>query len=215
MRTSLLAAAAAAATVILAAVPAEAQRAPAAAVAPTPFQVTPYMGTMLGTRLADGPLGTSLSTAPAAIYGAQLGVELAPSLAVVGNFGYSTSTLRAGAPLLGGVNFGSTRAMFYDATLQLEIPRPLASGLVFTPLLAAGAGGLHMEAESRGLSASATSPVWVLAAGADLTVGRGMGIRFMARDHVGKLDFREAIGFDVNDSPLHHVALTVGLRLSF
>src|SRR5207237_7937724 len=49
------------------------------------FDFTPYAGYMVFGDLLSGPLGTSLSNAPAPILGVQVGMRIAPNLAVSGN----------------------------------------------------------------------------------------------------------------------------------
>ena len=46
----------------------------------TVFHVSPYAGYMVFGDFIKGPLGTSVSNAPAPIYGAQAGLSIAPNL---------------------------------------------------------------------------------------------------------------------------------------
>jgi hypothetical protein len=70
----------------------------------TVLHVSPYVGVMVFGDYLRGPLGTSVSNAPAPIYGTQVGLSLAPNLSLVGNIGYTQSDIRVGVPILGGLS---------------------------------------------------------------------------------------------------------------
>ena len=74
--------------------------------------------------LFDGPLGTSISNANTALYGAQLGLRVTPTLSVTGNIGYASSDLQANAPIIGGFGVADSRTLVYDGGLELALPLP-------------------------------------------------------------------------------------------
>jgi hypothetical protein len=102
------------------------------------FQLTPYAGYMMFGKFLEGPVGTSLSTKNSPVYGAQLGVQVAPNVALYGNVGYASTNLQVGAPILGHVNVGDSKVWMYDGGLQLDIPVSEFSPV--KPFVQAGAG---------------------------------------------------------------------------
>src|SRR5262245_50199199 len=68
----------------------------------TAFELTPYAGYMIFGDYLKGPLGTSISNAPGALYGVQLGMKIYPNVSLIGNLGYTSSDITAGIPFLGG-----------------------------------------------------------------------------------------------------------------
>ena len=83
----------------------------------TVFHVSPYVGYMVFGDYIKGPLGTSVSNAPSALYGTQVGLSLAPNLSLIGNVAYTTSDIKVGIPILGGVGVGNSSTLLYDAGL--------------------------------------------------------------------------------------------------
>jgi hypothetical protein len=77
------------AALVITAVPAaDAQSRPAA-------RLTPYVGFLASGHIAEGPFGLNIGNAGAPVYGVQLGLNLTPNLAIVGNVGYADSELEA------------------------------------------------------------------------------------------------------------------------
>ena len=181
------------------------------------IQLTPYAGYIMFGNFIDGPLGTSLSRAAGPLYGAQLGLTIAPGVEVVGNFAYSDGDLQVGVPFLGGYSIGRTKALLYDGSIQLDLPAAKRSGLVLAPFVQAGAGAIRWDIDlgSSRLQTSATNLTGNLGAGIDVPLGDAMSIRLMAKDYIGKFDFKEAIGFAPTNKTTHNWALTAGLRLDF
>lgn len=179
--------------------------------APSGVEVTPYAGYMIFEDLVSGPVGTSLGSADGPIFGAQIGVPLLPGLKLVGHVAHVRSSLRAGVPIVGGIDFGNSRAWLYDGGLELSVP--LGSGA--TPFLQVGAGGIRQEFEVSGVGTGATSFALNAGLGLDIPVGSRVGLRLMGRDYVGRFDFREAVLVEVDDEIRHNVALSAGLRISF
>ena len=183
--------------------------------ASTLFDVTPYAGYIVFGNFLTGPLGTSLSNAPAPIFGAQLGMKLAPNVSLIGNLATASSDIKAGVPILGGLTVAHSSIVFYDAGLQLDIPVTSAYGTTFSPFLQAGVGALHYDISQSLVSTTATNLAGNIGAGADIAIGRGMGLRLMAKDYIGKFDFQEATTFDVSSGATHNLAFSAGMRFSF
>jgi hypothetical protein len=179
------------------------------------FDITPYAGYIMFGDFLSGPLGTSLTNAPAPIYGAQIGMKIAPNVSMIGNLAAASTDIQIGLPILGGLSVAHNSMVFYDAGLQLDIPMTSAYGATFSPFVQAGIGGMHYDISQSLVSTTATNLAGNIGAGADIAVGRNVGLRLMAKDYIGKFDFQEATSFDVNAGTTHNVALSAGLRFSF
>jgi hypothetical protein len=215
-----LAGLAAGAALILAPAASQAQsragRAPvAAADASTLFEVTPYAGYMVFGSFLTGPLNTSLSNAPAPVYGAQVGMKIAPNLSMIGNLATASSDIQAGIPFLGGVTVAKSTVVLYDAGLQLDIPMTSAYGATFSPFIQAGVGAMHYDINESLISTTATNLAGNVGAGADIAIGRGMGLQLMVKDYIGKFDFQQATSFDVSAGTTQNFAFSAGMRFSF
>lgn len=182
--------------------PAAAQRAPA-------VEIAPYAGYMVFDDFIDGPLGTSLGGGNGPVYGLQMAIPVTANIALVGNVGYSDSNLRAGIPLVGGIDFGEHSALMYDGGVQLSLPGRLA------PFVQAGIGGMRQEVTVSGLTTDATGLVYSVGGGIDLAITPNVGLRLMAKDYAGEFDFREATFIDIDGGTMHNVALSAGLRFHF
>lgn len=182
----------------------------------TSLEVTPYAGYMMFGRFIDGPLGTSLSSSAAPVYGAQLGLALAPGLKVIGNIAHAAGDLRVGIPLLGGINAGTTSALMMDGGVQLSIPTP-PSRLAYVPFIQAGVGATrwNINLASTSLRTNSTNLTGNVGAGLDLNFGPSVALRLMAKDYIGKFDFRQATSLDVAGKTTNNVAMTAGIRIGF
>ena len=179
------------------------------------FDLTPYVGYMVFGSLVDGPLGTSLSNAPAPVYGAQLGMRLAPNISVVGNIATSSSNIEAGIPFLGGLSVASSRMVLYDGGLQLDIPVTSIAGASVSPFIQAGAGAIRYDITQSFIDVNSTSFAGNVGVGADMAIGNNLGIRLMAKDYIGKFDFKDATFIDFEGKTANNFAFSAGLRLSF
>jgi hypothetical protein len=179
------------------------------------FDLTPYAGYMVFGDYIKGPLGTSLSNAPAPVFGAQLGMRLAPNVSLVGNVATTSSDIKAGIPIIGGFSVAHSNLLLYDAGLQLDIPVTTMGGTSLSPFVQAGAGAIRYDITQSLLSAKATNFAANVGLGADVALGNGLGVRVMAKDYIGKFDFKDATFLDFSGQTAHSFAFSAGLRLSF
>lgn len=188
---------------------------PAQAQRPSVVRVTPYVGYLTFGDYADGPIGTRISNESSAMYGVTLGLDLAPTVSLVGNIGYTDSNVRVGLPLIGGVSIADSKVLLYDAGLQLRLPTLSSLGTGIAPFVEAGAGAIRYEVRTGPLTTNATNFAGNIGAGVDLQLNRNIGLRGAVKDYIGKFDFREATSFDLNSRVAHNVAFTVGLTVGF
>src|SRR5829696_1598852 len=180
---------------------------------PKVFDVTPYAGYMMFGKLFEGPIGTSISAGSGPVYGAQASLTMAKNVALYGNVGYSSSDLKVGLPILGGLNVGNSKALMYDGGVELKIPMQAAS--VVTPFVQGGVGAIRYEVESGFLNTNATNVAYNVGGGVDVRLSPNFGVRVMAKDYLGKFDFKEATTFKVNGKTTNNVALTLGVNFGF
>ena len=179
------------------------------------FEFTPYAGYMIFGDYLKGPLGTSISNAPGALYGVQLGMKLAPNISLIGNVGYSSSDVQAGVPFLGGYSIAHSSTLLYDGGIQLDLPLTTASGLGLKPFAQVGAGAMRYNISESILQTNATNFAANVGVGADVALGQSMGLRLMAKDYIGKFDFHDATQLEVQGQTAHNWALSAGLRFNF
>ena len=162
-----------------------------------------------------GPLNTSLSNAPGLMYGTQAGLSLAPNLTLVGNVGYTSTDMKVGIPLLGGVSVGHSSMLIYDAGLEYALGSLNSGASALTPFVQAGFGAIRYDISASVLTTTATNLAANLGAGADMALSRGIALRVLARDYIGRFNFQDATGFDISGSTAHNFALSAGLRFDF
>ena len=179
------------------------------------FDFTPYVGYMVFGSLMDGPFGTSIGNAPAPVFGAQLGMRLAPNISVVGNVAAASSDIKAGIPLIGGLSVAHSNILLYDGGLQLDVPVMMIAGTSMSPFVQAGAGAMRYEISQSFLSTNATNFAGNVGIGADVAIGNNIGVRLMAKDYIGKFDFKDATFIDYEGKTANSVAFSAGLRMSF
>lgn len=173
-------------------------------------ELVPMAGMLFFDDLITGPVGSRLTNADGAVFGAQLGIPIAGPLALYGSGAYSRSTLDIGVPLVGGFSIADTDAFLIDGGLQLRVPTP---GRI-DPVFQVGAGVMHYRIDAPIVSTSSTSAALTLGAGLDMTITPGLGLRVMAKDYIGKFDFREAAFVNVDGRTGHNLGLVAGLRFS-
>ena len=178
------------------------------------LELTPYAGYMMFGKMVEGPIGTSVSNANSPLYGAQLGLSLTPNIGLVGNVAYASSDLKIGVPFLGGLTVGDTKVLLYDGSLQLRLPTTTTLGGI-SPFVQLGAGAIRYEVENGLIKTTATNAAFNAGVGLDYQLTKNLGVRLMAKDYIGKFDFKDATTFDLEGKTAHNVALSVGLKLGF
>lgn len=182
---------------------------------PTVARVTPYVGYMTFGDYVDGPLGTSVSNEGSLLFGAALGLDVAPQLALVGNIGYTESDVRIKIPIVGGVNVASSKILLYDAGLQYRFGQPATLGRGAIPFVEGGLGAIRYEVSSGPLTTNTTNLAGNIGGGIDVQFTPALGFRGAVKDYIGKFDFEEATTFSLDSKVAHNFAFTVGMTLKF
>jgi hypothetical protein len=178
----------------------------------TGFGITPYAGYMKFGNLVSGPFGTSVRTAGAPVYGAELQLGLVPGLALIGNLAYARSDLEIGAPVVGGLSVGESSALMYDAGLRLRLPLGGATGGI-SPFVQAGAGAMRQDLRLDPVATHSTNFAYNLGGGVDVGLAPRLGLQLMVKDYIGKFDAKEATSLDIEGRTTHNWAVSAGLRL--
>lgn len=179
------------------------------------FNVTPYGGYMVFGDFIKGPVGTSVSMKNGAVYGAQLGMQITPNIALIGNVAHSSSNLQVGVPFLNNLNVGSSSMWLYDGGLQFDIPTG-HSNMPVKPFVQVGAGAIRYEVGAADfLKTTATNFAFNAGAGVEYQMTPGFGLRLSAKDYIGKFDVQEATSINMDTRTVHNWALTAGLRVGF
>lgn len=182
---------------------------------PAAVRVTPYVGYMTFGNYLSGPIGTRIANQSTAVYGAELGFDVAPNVAIVGNIGYADSNVQVGLPIIGGLSIADSKVLMYDGGLQLRLPTTTALGSGIVPFVQGGAGAMRYEIRSGPLKTHATNFAANVGGGIDLQLSRAIGIRGMVKDYIGKFDFKEATQLNLNNNVAHNWVYSVGLNLGF
>lgn len=192
----------------LTAVTAGAQSRPAA-------RLTPYVGFLASGSIANGPFGFHVGNAGAPLYGLQLGINLTPNIAVVGNVGYSDTELEAGLPILGGIGIADSKVLMYDGGLQLRFPAVTRAGTGIVPFVEGGVGAIRQDITVEPVQTHSTNVAFIAGGGVDLQMTNALGIRLMAKDHMSRFDYGEAIGITNEGRRAHNWVLGIGLNLGW
>lgn len=160
-----------------------------------------------------GPIGTRISNQSTAVYGAEVGVDLTPNVALVGNLGYADSNIRVGLPIIGGLSIADSKVLMYDGGIQLRMPATTAFGTGLVPFVQGGAGAMRYEVRTGPLKTQATNFAFNAAVGVDLQLSRAIGIRGTVKDYIGRFDMKEATHLDVRSDMTHNWVFSVGLNL--
>jgi hypothetical protein len=176
-------------------------------------RVTPYVGFLASGSIANGPFGFEIGNAGAPVYGLQLGLNLTPNIAIVGNIGYADSELEAGLPIIGGYSFADSKVLMYDGGLQLRFPVTTRSGTGIVPFIEGGIGAIRNELTVGPVRTTSTNVAMIAGGGLDLQLTNSLGVRLMAKDHMSRFDYGEAIGIPNEGRRAHNWVLGIGLNL--
>ena len=89
------------------------------------------------------------------------------------------------------------------------------AGTSFSPFIQAGAGAIRYDITQSFVDVTSTSFAANVGVGADLAIGNNMGIRLMAKDYIGKFDFKDATFIDFEGKTANNFAFSAGVRFSF
>jgi opacity protein-like surface antigen len=182
------------------------------------FFVGPYAGYMMFGDLFDFQGPTEQSVENSALFGAQAGINLSPSVALLGNLGYAKSafTLENDATNSSQRISGDLGIFLYDASLQFRIPMNNAR---ISPLAQVGVGAIKYTLDTDDLfgESSSNDIAFNVGLGADIAIARGIALRFMAKDYITSLSWNdfEDVDFDDNagENVAHNIGLTLGLQI--
>jgi len=189
--------------------------APVAAQATPTASLTPYVGYLAAGSIANGPFGFQIGNAGAPMYGVQLGINLHKNVALVGNVGYADSQLEAGLPILGGLSVADSKVLMYDGGVQLRLPVTTSGGTGFVPFVEGGFGAIRNEVTAAGLTTRSTNVALVGGGGLDMQMSNNLGLRLMAKDHISRFDFGEALGINAEGRRAHNWVVGVGLNIGW
>jgi hypothetical protein len=196
------------AALVFSAVPVAAQSGPSA-------RLTPYVGFLAAGSIAQGPFGFEVGNAGAPVYGLQLGINLTRNVALVGNVGYADSELEAGLPIIGGYSFADSKVLMYDGGFQLRFPAVTGAGTGIVPFVEGGLGAIRNELTVGPVRTTSTNVAVIAGGGVDLQLTNSLGLRVMAKDHMSRFDYGEAIGIPNEGRKAHNWVLGLGLNLGW
>jgi hypothetical protein len=176
-------------------------------------RLTPYVGYMSFGSLVAGPIGSSLGNGSGPAYGAQISVPVNPAIGFYGNVAYSRAGLEVGLPVVGGISVGEGSVLMYDGGIQLSVPGRTAQQI--SPFVQAGIGGMKYSFDLSPIRLDASNLAYNVGVGADLPLGRNLGIRVLAKDYIGKFDTGDIVGLDLDTRTTHNWALSLGVTLGF
>jgi opacity protein-like surface antigen len=84
-----------------------------------------------------------------------------------------------------------------------------------TPFVQGGIGAMRYEVSSSFLNTNATNVAYNVGGGVDVKLSPNFGVKVMAKDYLGKFDFKEATSFALNGKTMNNVALTLGVHFGF
>lgn len=176
--------------------------------------VVPQVGAVFHSSWYDGPLGTDLTPETAPMFGVQIGVPVAKRVSLVASGSYSQGDLKVGLPLIGGISVGKAKTFTYDVAIELGgLSDSTQTGIA--PFVQGGIGGITNDISNSVLDVRATNIAYIAGVGVDMRLNRGLALRLQLRDHLGRFDSQDAVGFRAEGNMAHNIALSAGLKLSF
>lgn len=175
--------------------------------------VVPQVGVVFHTAWYDG-LGADLTPETAPMFGVQIGVPVAKRVSLVASGSYSQGDLKVGLPLIGGISVGKAKTWTYDVAVELGgLSDSTQTGIA--PFVQGGLGGITNDISNRLLDVRATNLAYIAGVGVDMRLNRGLALRLQLRDHLGRFDSQDAVGFKAEGNMAHNFALSAGLKLAF
>lgn len=185
------------------------------------FFVTPYAGYMVFGDLFESANGNvEISNEDGALFGAQAGVNLTPSIALLGNLGYAKSAFTLEYDNGGSQRTSSDLGIFlYDAALQFRVPVS-ALGSRISPLAQVGVGAIKYTFDTDDIQSDGRTDVaFNVGLGADVGLARGVALRLMAKDYITSFKWTDIqnVQFDddIEGNVAHNFGLTAGLRIGY
>ena len=178
-------------------------------------RITPYVGFLASGSIASGPFGFEIGNAGAPLYGLQLGINLTPNIAIVGNVGYSDTEIEAGLPIIGGLSLADSKVLLYDGGVQLRFPAVTRTGTGLVPFIEGGVGAIRHDITVGPVNTTSTNVAFTAGGGVDLQLTNALGLRLMAKDHMSRFDYGEAIGIANEGRRAHNWVLGLGLNLGW
>jgi opacity protein-like surface antigen len=112
---------------------------------------------------------------------------------------------------------GSAGVWLYDGGLQFDIPTGTTGARSpVTPFVQVGVGAATYKVNAASIiNTSATNVAFNAGIGLDYQVAPTIAVRLMAKDYVGKFNFKDATSFDIQGRTAQNWALTGGIRIGF
>lgn len=184
------------------------------------FFIGPYAGYMFFGDLFDFRGPTEQSLDDGGFFGAQAGVNLTPSIALLGNLGYSKSAFTIENDATGTQRrvSGDLGVFLYDASLQFRVPM---NSTRISPLAQVGVGAIKYTFDTDDLfgEPGSSDVAFNVGLGADVALARGVALRVMAKDYITSLSWDDIADVDFDDdvdgNTAHNIGLTLGLRLGY
>jgi hypothetical protein len=183
---------------------------------PAVFSFTPYVGYMnFGAYRERG--GVELSNRNAPVYGAQAQLDLTRRWAFVGNLGYAGSrwTLQNANGPSSALDLQDVDVWLYDANVMYRVPLAYGASSGISPFAQLGLGGVRYSSDLTDITTPTSSSIaYNAGVGVDWQLG-AVGFRFMAKDYVTSLDWKDASDASMKGKRAHNWALITGLKVGF
>jgi hypothetical protein len=183
---------------------------------PAVFSFTPYVGYLnFGNYHESG--GVELSNRNAPVYGAQAQLDLTRRWSFVGNLGYAGSrwTLQNVNGPSSALDLQDVDVWLYDANVMYRVPLAYGASSGISPFAQAGLGGVRYSSDLTSITTPTSSSVaFNGGVGVDWQLG-AVGFRFMAKDYVTSLDWKDASDASMRGRRAHNLAFISGFKVGF
>jgi hypothetical protein len=103
----------------------------------------------------------------------------------------------------------------YDGGLQLRFPAVTRAGTGMVPFVEGGVGAIRHDISVGPVTTHSTNVAFTAGGGVDLQLTNALGVRLMAKDHMSRFDYGEAIGLANEGRRAHNWVLGIGLNLGW